>query len=87
VLGTAEPLGMAGTAGVAGPVGATDPAPWRVPGPMHRLSLEHILDERDSLRKCQFDQMVKARITWINGSTYPVTQPPQLSSRGNPRHP
>jgi hypothetical protein len=76
VLGTAEPPGTTGPAGAAGP------APWRVPGPKHRLSHEHNLDERYSLRKQWFDQMVESRITWINGSTYSVTQPPQPSSRG-----
>jgi hypothetical protein len=80
VLGTTEPPGT------VGPVGAGSPASWRVSGLEHPFSLEHNLDERDSLKKCRFDQMVEARITWINGSTYTVTQPPQPSSRGNPRH-
>jgi hypothetical protein len=70
VLGTAEPPGTTGRAGAVGPT------LWCVLGSKHRLSLEHNLDEQDSQRKCRFDQMVEARMTWINGSTYPVTQPP-----------
>jgi hypothetical protein len=87
VLGTAEPPGTAGPAGGVGLVGAACPATWRVPSPKHRLSLEHNLDKRDSLRKHRFDQMVETRITWIHVSNYPVTQPPQSSSRGDPRRP
>jgi hypothetical protein len=87
VLGTAESPGMTGWAGAASPAGAVGPAPWRVPGPKDRLSLEHNLEELDSLRKCLFYQMVEARITWIIGSTYLVTQLPQLSTRGDPKRP
>jgi hypothetical protein len=65
--------------------GAADPPPWHDYGPDHRHSLEHNLDKRDSLKKRWFDQRVEARITWINGSTYPVAQPPQPSSRGDSR--
>jgi hypothetical protein len=53
--------------------------------PMSHISFEQYLDERDSLRKRRFDQMVEARITWINGSTFPAAQLPQPSFRSDPR--
>jgi hypothetical protein len=87
VLGTAEPPRIASLAGAARLAGAASPAAWRVPGPKHCLFLKHNLDEQDSLKKRRLDQVVVARITWIIGSTYLVTQPPQLSSRGDPRRP
>jgi hypothetical protein len=81
VLRTAEPPGP------TEPADAADRTPWHDSGPKHPHSLEHNLDEHDSLKKCQFDQMVEARITWINGSTFPIAQLPQPSSRGDPRRP
>jgi hypothetical protein len=86
MLGTAEPPGTTGPASAAGPTGAAGAAPWLVSSPKHHLSLEHNLDEHDSLRKRRFDQMLDDMITSINRSTYPVAQPPQPSSRCNPRH-
>jgi hypothetical protein len=56
---------------------------WSNAPPLHR----HNLDDRDRPRKRQFDRMDEVRITWINGSTCPADQPPQLSFPGNPRHP
>jgi hypothetical protein len=56
-------------------------------GLMHLLSRGHNLDERDPLRKRQFDRMDEVWITWINGSTCPADQPPQPSFQGNPRRP
>jgi hypothetical protein len=61
--------------------GAAASAPWHVSGPMHLLSSEHNLDERDGPRKRRFDQMDEVRITWINGSTCPADQPPQPHSK------
>jgi hypothetical protein len=88
-IGTNKPhvLGTTKPPSTTGPVGGAGPAPWRDPIPKHRLFLEQNLDEQDSLRKHWYDQMVEARITGINGSTYAATQPPQPSFRGDPRHP
>jgi hypothetical protein len=61
--GTADPTGATSLAGAIGPTGAVGPAPWCASGPKHRLSLEHNLDERDSLRKRRFDQVVEASET------------------------
>jgi hypothetical protein len=72
VLCTAKPPGPAGPVGAADPTGATGPAPWHDSGPEHPHSHEHNLE---------------ARITSINGPTYPIAQPPQPSSKGNPRRP
>jgi hypothetical protein len=80
-LGTAEPPGT------ADPAGAASPTPWLVLGPMHLLFRGHNLDKRYTPRKHQFDRIKEVRITWINGSTCPVDQPPQLSFQGNPRRP
>jgi hypothetical protein len=84
-LGMAEPPGTTGPVGAAYLAGAAGPAPWLVPGPMHHLSREHNLDERDPPRKHQFDRMEEVRITWINGSTCSADQQPQPSFQGNPR--
>jgi hypothetical protein len=81
VPGTAEP------ADAADPLSPADPARLHAPSPECHYSHEHNLDECDSLKKRQFDQRVEARISWINGSTYPIAQPPQPSSKGDPRHP
>jgi hypothetical protein len=56
-LGTAEPPGTTGPTGVAGP------APRLVPSPIHLLSHEHNLDERDPPMKHRFDRMEEVRIT------------------------
>jgi hypothetical protein len=85
-LGTAEPPGTTGPVGAAGLAGAAGPTPWHILSPMHLLSREHNLDERDPPRKRWFDRMDEVRITWINGSTCLVIQPPQ-PSQGNPRRP
>jgi hypothetical protein len=87
LVGAAGPAGAAGPVGAAGPLGMADPAWLHASGLKCPYSLEHDLDECDSLKKCQFDQRVEARITWINWPTYSIAQPPQPSSRGNPRHP
>jgi hypothetical protein len=76
---------MTGPAGAASPASCGQPCPVACPGPNHCLSLEHNLDEWDLLKKCWFDQMVEDRITWINESTYLVTQSLQPSPRGDPR--
>jgi hypothetical protein len=85
--GAVDLVGAVGLAGAIGPAGAAAPTPWLVSGPMHLLSHGHNLDERDRPRKLRFDRLDEVRITWINGSTCPVEQPPQLSFQGNPRRP
>jgi hypothetical protein len=86
VPGTAQPPGPTEPTCAVGPAGAAGPTWWHDPGLEHPHSLEHNLDECDSLKKRRFDQMVEARFTWINGFTYPIAQPPQQSSKGDPSH-
>jgi hypothetical protein len=69
---TAEPHGPAEPAGADGPAGAAGPTQWYDPGPEHFYSLEHNLDDCDSLEECRFDQTLNSRIALIIGSTYPI---------------
>jgi hypothetical protein len=85
--GTAAPPGTTGPAGVVVLEGVAGPAPWHILGPEHFLPRVHNLDERDLSRKHRCDRMDEVVITWINGSTSPVDQPPQTSFQEHPeRH-
>jgi hypothetical protein len=82
---THEP-GTTASPGTAGPAGAAGPAPCHILSPEHFLPRVHNLDERDLSRKCRFDRMDEVVITWINGSTSPADQRPQLSFQEHPKH-